>query len=367
MDGLGDLVLFRSALEYYPEVFGIEKKDITILGCHSWKSLADTIFAGYRVVTIDEHAYERKFLYRLKISRWVAQQCFKIAVCDIFLRKPMTCEALLYYSYAEQIIVSAPFISKKTKPRFDYYWPLYDKVIDTGNHPRHETLRHFSFISQLANRDIKPQPPYIPWSNERDPISQKPYVTINFGSNAPGRRWPFEYFLEIAKRVIERGYYAVFLGGAAELVYSKMLDENLQHPNIINYIGKTKNLSDVLDVLKHSQAVITSETGPGHFALALHIPTLMLCGGGSHSIFTPFPESIRKNTMHFLNFQMDCYHCLWHCPYRKNKEDSFPCLANIKPNDAWAIFEKLVPAYPPPAPATEIADPALVHIQNLIV
>ena len=90
MDGIGDMVMFRAALEHYPDAFGVEKSNITILGCNSWKPLADVVFPGFKVVTIDEHAFEKKWFYRLKIALWVRRQGFKVAVCDMFMRKTLT-------------------------------------------------------------------------------------------------------------------------------------------------------------------------------------------------------------------------------------------------------------------------------------
>lgn len=343
MDGLGDMILCRAALEHYPRIFNLPKNEITILGCDSWKSLAPEIFNGFNVVTIDEHAFEKRFFYRLKIALWLSRQAFHTAVCDMFMRKTMTADSLLYYSYAQEIIVSTNYLSKKTEPRFRYYQKLYTRVIDTGPHPLHETIRHFNFISAIAEDCIPPEPPTIPWRKIPSPIkAETPYIVINFGSNEPGRRWPFERFIAIAKRIIARGYTVVFIGGPKEAAQSSLLAHELQHPRAIDFILKT-DLPGVLDVIRSAFAVLTTETGPGHFAMALGRPTLMLCGGGSNIQFTPFPESIRAPTMRFLNFYMECYQCLWLCPYQKNRNTAFPCLDNISAEDAWTAFEKWVP------------------------
>ena len=71
MDGIGDMVLFRRTLDHYGDVFGVERSDITVLGCASWGAVADEVFAGYRVRVIDEHAFARKPLYRFRVSLWV--------------------------------------------------------------------------------------------------------------------------------------------------------------------------------------------------------------------------------------------------------------------------------------------------------
>ena len=115
MDGLGDMVLFRRALERYPKIFNLKKEEITILGCDSWKSVATDIFKRYNVKTIDEKSFEKNPFYRFMISFWVKRQGFKTAVCDTFFRKTLTADSLILASGADQKIVSRPYISKKNK------------------------------------------------------------------------------------------------------------------------------------------------------------------------------------------------------------------------------------------------------------
>ena len=342
IDAIGDLILFRSVLDDYLDAFSVDKSQVTIVGHDSWHSLAEPLLQGYRVVTLNPRAYERQFWYRLKWSLWLANQNFKVATCDIYFRKPLIADSMLYYTGASRVIVCKPYASDKTKHRFHYFAPLYTDVIDTGEDPTHETIRHYRFISHILNRFVTPRPLSIPWPSNQDPITTKPYVVINFGSAESGRRWPFDRFIVMARRILDQGYDVVFLGGPGELAYQSLLQDHLQHPQVIDYIGKTKTLSDVLDVLKHADAVLTSETGPGHFALALQIPTLMLCGGGSYVTFSPYPEVIRTKTMHFLHHKMACYGCLWRCPYRTDSTTAFPCVEKISVEDAWEVFQTIL-------------------------
>ncbi len=48
MDGIGDMVLFRRTLDRYAEVFGVDKSEITVLGCASWANLADVVLRAIR-------------------------------------------------------------------------------------------------------------------------------------------------------------------------------------------------------------------------------------------------------------------------------------------------------------------------------
>ena len=60
VDGIGDMVLFRSFLDQYSSVFNVPKNDIQVLGCKSWEDVSDEIFSGYSVFAIDEHAYVKR-------------------------------------------------------------------------------------------------------------------------------------------------------------------------------------------------------------------------------------------------------------------------------------------------------------------
>ncbi|OJX68107.1 glycosyltransferase family 9 protein [Magnetospirillum sp. 64-120] len=340
MDGIGDMVMFRRALEHYPQALGVDKADITVLGCNSWKGLADQVFPGFKFVAIDEHAYEKKWRYRLKISLWVRRQGFKTAICDMFMRKVMTADTLVWHSRAEQRIVCRPFITDRTRAEYSWYLDRATRVIDTGPYPTHEGLRHFTFLSELTGCDHSPEVPAIPWREQAPPLPDgAPYVVMNFGSNEPGRRWPFDNFLAVARKCLEAGLRVVFVGAAQE-AFAKPAIAALNHPNVIDTITTLK-LGQLVDVLKHAACVVTNDTGPGHLALGVGAPTVLLAGGGHFGSFVPYPDEIAPPGSVFLNQEMECYHCLWVCPKRASRADAFPCVAEICPDRVWRAVEQL--------------------------
>jgi ADP-heptose:LPS heptosyltransferase len=342
MDGIGDMVMFRRALEHYPAALGVTRSEITILGCHSWRSLADVVFPGFRVVTIDEHAFEKKALYRLKVALWVRQQGFRVAICDMFMRKVMTADSLVAFSGAPERIVCTPFVTDRTRAEYAWYLAQATRVIDTGPYPTHEGLRHYAFLSGLTGRTLAPEVPSIPW-RDREPRlpdngqRQGAYVVMNFGSNEPGRRWPFDQFLDLAQRCLEAGLQVVFVGARQE-AFAKPRIAALDHPGIIDTIG-TLTLPDLIDVLAHAACVVTNDTGPGHLALGVGAPTVLIAGGGHFGCFVPYPEAIRPEGSSFLSHEMECFHCLWRCPKRADPADAFPCVAGVTVDAAWAAVK----------------------------
>ena len=334
MDGIGDMVMHRASLDYLPDALGVTKDDVTILGCHSWKGLAGRIFQGYRVVTIDEHAFEKKWFYRLKIALWVRRQGFAVAVCDMFMRKVLTADSLVWMSRADRRIVCQPFVTDRTRREWSYYLSLATQIIDTGPYPTHEGLRHFTFLSALSGRTIDPVTPSIRWQPDPSPVPQgAPYVVMNFGSNEPGRRWPLAQFLELAERCRAKGWRVVFVGGKAEAFALPIL-QNIDDPGILNAVGRW-SLPQVIDAMAGALCVVTNDTGPGHLALGAGATTILIAGGGHWGCFVPYPETIRPDNAIFLTEEMPCFHCLWRCPKRRSADEAFPCVALVTVDRVW--------------------------------
>ncbi len=344
MDGIGDMVLFRTSLEHYAEVFGVDKSEITILGCESWSSITTEVFADYQVLILNEHAFARWPLYRFLVSLKVRALNPQISVCDSYLRRSMMADSLVWVSGAPKTISSLPFISERTRPEYLYYLSQVDKIIPTGDYPTHEIIRHYNFLSAVSGREIKPEAPFILW---RDKLPRKKhispgvsYAVLNPGSNECGRRWPLAKYQELAETLIEKGLHVIFVGGGGERPGA--IDITNEH--MTNLIGKT-DLPELLDLMNHAQLVVSNDTGPAHLSIALGTPTLVIVGGGHFGCFVPYPEEVCPNHARFVYHKMDCYHCFWNCPKRTSKFDVFPCVEAVSIRQVCAEAEDLLLAH----------------------
>jgi ADP-heptose:LPS heptosyltransferase len=348
MDGIGDMVLFRRTLDHYAEAFGVEKKDVTVLGCASWGGVTKEIFQGYRVRVLDEHAFERKPLYRFLEALWVRRQGFAFAVSDIFFRKALTADSLVWFSAAPKKMMSQPYVSDATRAEFGYYQQGVEKIVDTGPYPTHEVTRHFRFISEASGKTIPPEPPRIAWRETPPPVFDgPPYVVLNFGSNEPGRRWPIDSYVDLAKRLLDRGLRVAFTGGSeAERAKVGALRRKLNRPGVINLVGRT-TLATLLDLMKHAALVVSNDTGPAHLSIALGTPTVVVVGGGHFGSFVPYPPEVCPPSARFVYQEMPCYHCFWRCDKRASKEDVFPCIAAVSLDQVWQAVDEVLPAQLP--------------------
>jgi len=342
MDGIGDMMLFRQSLDHYADAFGVDKADITVLGCDSWKPISANLFAGYRVITIDEHAYARKLMYRFRVNLMVRRLAPAITACDSYLRRAMMADSLVWASAAPRTVVSMPYVNEPTRSEFTFYLSQVDEIIDTGPYPTHEVLRHFRFVSTVAGKTIAPEPPRIDWPDRVPAIAADgPYAVINPGSNEPGRRWPFASYVAIAEKLLAMGWRVVFVGTRGERWDAALLDEIARRPGVSDMTGRT-TLSELMDMMNHAGLVISNDTGPAHLSISLGAPTLVIVGGGHFTSFVPYPKSICPANARFIYEIMDCYHCFWRCHKRASKFQVFPCVAAIPVDEVWTLCASLI-------------------------
>ena len=328
MDGIGDMVLFRSSLDHYAEAFKVDQSEITVVGCNSWKALAEQVFEGYRVITIDEHRFAKRPLYRLKRSLMVRKLAPKIAVCDQYMRRALMADSLVLVSGAEQSVVSVPYINGPTRAEFTWYMSQFSLVIDTGPYPTHEIVRHHQFISAIAGREIPPVSPAFNWQPAPVEVDGK-YCVLNPGSNEFGRRWPLDQYFELARALVLDGHKVVFVGKADEKKAADALEVISREAGIIDMTGKT-NLPGLVDLLKKAALVVSNDTGPAHLSIAVGTPTVVIVGGGHFSSFVPYPAAQTPAQVRFVFERMSCYHCFWRCDKRSDTLDSFPCVAAVR-------------------------------------
>jgi len=344
VDGIGDMVLFQGAFRHYPEALGVPRSEITVLGDASWASLAEVVYEGCRFRAIDEHAYDRRPLYRFRISLWVRRQGFAVAMCDAYFRKPLVADSLVYVSGAPLRIVTEPYASPKTQRQFDWHLTRVQRVINTGPYPTHEVVRHFRFVSAVAGQRIDAEAPALPRRRAPRPLARR-YVVLNLGSNEPGRRWPLASFLQIAEHLARSGLAIVFTGGHVEAALRPPVAEAARASpwgsNFVDRIAST-SLAGLMDLLQHAELVISSDTGPAHLAIGLGTPAVVIIGGGHFTSFVPYPAALTPPQVRFVWHELPCYHCFWLCTQPHTEGASYRCLEAIPVTQVRDAAEELL-------------------------
>ena len=92
------------------------------------------------------------------------------------------------------------------------------------------------------------------------------------------RSWSIENFIEVIEYLLEQKNAQVIITGGlseTEVEYSKMIDAEYFNENMINLIGKT-SIRGMAAIIKHSQFIISPDSGPAHIATVMDKPVIGL-------------------------------------------------------------------------------------------
>ena len=92
------------------------------------------------------------------------------------------------------------------------------------------------------------------------------------------RSWPIENFIEVIEHLLEQKNIQVIVTGGlseTEVEYSKKIDSEDFNEDFVNLIGKT-SIRGMAAIIKHSQFVISPDSGPAHIGTVMNKPVIGL-------------------------------------------------------------------------------------------
>ena len=174
-----------------------------------------------------------------------------------------------------------------------------------------------------------------------------PYLVFLHGTTWTTKHWPEEYWIQLAKLANANGFIVKLpWGNAAEQARAERIAANCQSAEILPRL----NLRGVAEVIAGAKAIVAVDTGLGHLAAALDVPTVSLYGP-TNPILT---GALGKSQVH-LTAKFPCAPCLSRaCTYYQNPSDHLkppsslyeydlkpPCFAALTPRDVWASLAML--------------------------
>lgn len=167
--------------------------------------------------------------------------------------------------------------------------------------------------------------------------SDKKIVILNTQTSAArhGRKWPMEYFKELALDLIDQYGCLIVIPGSKEDIKEVKVFENL-HPDIVVTAGKYSILESAA-LFSLADVVVSGDTGPLHIATAVKKP---FCIGlyGAASVGRTGPWGMN----HFaVSADLDCIPCdRRKCKIKEyNGKDVNPCLIAIKPEHILRVIK----------------------------
>jgi len=155
------------------------------------------------------------------------------------------------------------------KHEVDYYLELAYKVGAEKTKERQMEL----FLSE---KDLRFADDFIKQNNleNKEIIGIAPGGAINPGQRMPSRRWPKERFLELCKRLVEKGYKIILFGGPGDEDVGNYLIHNVY---VYSVIGKT-TIKETAALMKKCRLIICNDSGPMHIAASVNVPIISIFG-----------------------------------------------------------------------------------------
>jgi heptosyltransferase-2 len=163
---------------------------------------------------------------------------------------------------------------------------------------------------------------------QRDEVRQKFLAsTARLLALCPGaeyggaKRWPAEYFAEVAKHWVAQGGQVVLLGSGKDAPVTAEITATVNSPACLDLAGKT-SLQEVLALLSLSDQVVSNDSGLMHVAAAVDAPVIALYGSSDPTYTPPLSDHAQ-----ILSVGLDCSPCFKReCPL-----GHLNCLKKITP------------------------------------
>ena len=143
------------------------------------------------------------------------------------------------------------------------------------------------------------------------------YVCLNSGGAfGAAKLWPLEHFVELAKRIISQFELpVVMLCGPAEQELAREFTKLVNDPRVISLAEEDISVGLSKAVVKHSRLMVTTDSGPRHFAAAFGVPVATLFG----PTHIPWSETYYPQAIH-LQQAVDCGPCQKRsCPLKHHR------------------------------------------------
>lgn len=158
----------------------------------------------------------------------------------------------------------------------------------------------------------------------------RPVLALGAGAAfGPAKRWPYEYFAEVANQKLQEGWDIWLFGSQAD---SPIMEKIMQltEGRCENIAGRTE-LFETIDLLSLVSGVVTNDSGMMHMAAALKKPIVAVYGSTSPAFTPPLSESA-----HVLKLDLDCQPCFKReCPLGHHR-----CMRDLKPARVLSIMAK---------------------------
>lgn len=334
---IGDLMLvtpvLRTLRSNYPQA------RITLLAD---AKLADLVVCNPHIddcLLLDKKGEDNTPLSFFRFIRKVRKCHFDLV---INLHRNERASALAAFSGASKIV-------GYSKPLFSFF---FDQVQPNQKAVMHQVRSHFAVLEETGLIDhiddggLEMELPPGAMERARSVFSERfpegrRVIALNIGASWRTKRWLDSYFAEVADHFVRKGYGIAFFGGPTdtelvEACIGRM--EERESPAVHVFTGRL-SLGELAGMLRQCSIFITTDSGPMHVGVAMHVPIVTMFGASPVPGFYPYDS---RDVL--IKTPADCHPCGIHdCPLKG--EEKMKCMKAMPPDIIIAYAEELLARY----------------------
>jgi heptosyltransferase-2 len=173
------------------------------------------------------------------------------------------------------------------------------------------------------------------WARLGLPRSE-PVVCLNTGgAYGPAKSWPVEHFAALARRLAaEAGRAVLVVCGPAERDAARAIAAGAEHPRVVSLADQALGLGLTKACIRRAGLLITTDSGPRHFAAAFRVPVLTLFG----PTFIAWTRTYHPRALHVYH-PVPCGPCQRpECPLGHHR-----CMRELSPDAVFRAALRLLP------------------------
>ncbi len=192
--------------------------------------------------------------------------------------------------------------------------PEIDEYLRIAEHLGCENLTHQMELGVLPEENAQLE---RFWESQSSSLRSRELICFNpGGAFGAAKHWSAQSFGELGFRLAEERQKTVLvLCGPAEREEARQIVRHANHPYVVSLAGMPPSIGLTKAAIRSAQLLVTTDSGPRHFAAPFHVPVVTLFG----PTHIEWSETYYEKAIH-LQLKMDCGPCQKRvCPLRHLK------------------------------------------------
>jgi heptosyltransferase-1 len=207
------------------------------------------------------------------------------------------------------------------------------------NFYQHAVVRMRSLFSQALDYPLPTTGPHFGLDRAQfQPLAESTpenYIVFLHGTTWTSKQWPERYWIELSALAARAGYrIKMSCSHPEELARAERIAKNGVNIDLLPHL----NITQMAQLLANAQAAVAVDTGLGHLAAALNVPTVSIYGPTNPE----YTGALGPSSLH-VAAKFPCAPCLGRvCKYVKPAEVTPACYTTTHPVLVWQTLGKIL-------------------------